>query len=120
MGLLSTTPSPPSMEDSTSWNPSSSTSPSAPSPKPDTTLPEVPSPLRRLRMRRREPSSSTSTTKFIYFQKHRFYQFDINYLVVRFYPVCRKVFLLKFPCNILISEIKKSLFQKKKKKKKKK
>merc|ERR1712090_85365 len=99
MGLLSTTPSPPSMEDSTSWNPSSSTSPSAPSPKPDTTLPEVPSPLRRLRTRRREPSSSTSTTK-CFPPKQRFYQFDINYLVMRFYPVYKKVSLIKFRRNI--------------------
>merc|ERR1712096_459012 len=64
MGRLpSTTPSLPSPEDLTSWNPSNFTRASAPSLKPDTTLPEVPSPLRRPRMRRRELSSSTSTTK---------------------------------------------------------
>merc|ERR1712202_8170 len=57
------TPSPPSTEDSTTWDPWSSTSPSALLLRPDTTLPEVPSLLRRLRTRRRELSSSTSTTK---------------------------------------------------------
>merc|ERR1712096_56936 len=57
-----TTPSPPSMEDLTSWNPWSSTRVSAPLPKLDTTPPEVPS-LKRPRTRRRELSFSTSTTK---------------------------------------------------------
>merc|ERR1712080_652567 len=103
----STTPSPPSMEDSTSWNPSSSTRASAPSLKPDTTPPEVPSPLGRLRMRRRELSSSTSTTKLIYSQPEIF-KIGNHYLAMRFHPVLRKVFLIKFSiillCNIHISE----------------